>query len=137
MYTQCIHLNTHVFIFQTTYATSFALYHLATNPECQEKLYSEACYLIGLPNRSHKATTLDFNQTTYTKAVIKEMFRMNPVSVGVGRILAKNTVLAGYEVPAGVSILEKKSKILQVHDYKFLIGFVISQSQNFVIANIH
>lgn len=44
-------------------------------------------------------------KATYTKAVIKELNRMNPVSVGVGRILAEDTVLSNYQVPAGVSIL--------------------------------
>lgn len=73
------------------------------NPECQEKLYAEACSII--PNSRHTITSQDLNQTTYIKAIIKETFRMNPVSVGVGRILPRNAVLSGYEVPAGVSIL--------------------------------
>lgn len=38
----------------------------------------------------------------YTKAVIKETFRMNPISVGIGRILQTDVILSGYRVPRGV-----------------------------------
>lgn len=42
------------------------------------------------------------NKITYTKAIMKEVFRMYPVSIGVGRILAKDAILSNYHVPAGV-----------------------------------
>lgn len=98
----------------TTYTTSFALYHLATNTECQEKLYSEACCLL---NRRYTITSQDFNQATYTKAVIKETFRMNPVSVGVGRILAKNAVLSGYVVPSGTVVVTQNQVSCRLEQY--------------------
>lgn len=41
---------------------------------------------------------------TYSKAVLKETFRLNPVSVGVGRNLNTDLILSGYEVPKGVSV---------------------------------
>lgn len=86
---------------QTTYTTSFALYHLAVNPEVQNKLYEESCELLAKPSSAVTASVLAKAQ--YTKAVLKETFRMNPVSVGIGRILAQDTVLSGYHVPKGVS----------------------------------
>lgn len=44
------------------------------------------------------------DQSIYIKATIKEVFRMNPVSVGVGRIIAKDAVLSNYHIPAGVNM---------------------------------
>ena len=87
---------------QTTYTTSFVLYHLAVNPEVQNKLYEESCQLLAKP--SCAVTTSVLAKAQYTKAVLKETFRMNPVSVGVGRILAQDTILSGYHVPKGVSV---------------------------------
>lgn len=86
---------------QTTYTTSFALYHLAVNPEVQNKLYEESCQLLAKPSCAVTASVLAKAQ--YTKAVLKETFRMNPVSIGIGRILAQDTILSGYHVPKGVS----------------------------------
>jgi hypothetical protein len=39
------------------------------------------------------------------KAVLKESFRLNPISVGIGRILAQDAIFSGYHVPKGVSML--------------------------------
>jgi ecdysteroid 25-hydroxylase CYP302A1 len=52
------------------------------------------------------------DECAYTKAAIKEIFRLNPISVGIGRILAEDAVLSGYNVPKGVRvqyIIEKSS----------------------------
>lgn len=38
----------------------------------------------------------------YLKAVLKESFRLNPVSVGIGRILTEDAIFSGYNVPKGV-----------------------------------
>lgn len=43
-------------------------------------------------------------QAPYTRAVLKELFRINPVSVGVGRTTNSDLVLSGYNVPKGVSL---------------------------------
>lgn len=81
---------------------------MAKNLNAQEKLQSEASRL--LPNDDPiTATTL--RGATYTKAVIKETFRMNPISVGVGRILAVDTILNNYHVPAGVKFFLKLKSI--------------------------
>lgn len=42
-------------------------------------------------------------QAQYARAVLKEVFRMNPISVGVGRIASQDITLSGYTVPKGVS----------------------------------
>lgn len=51
------------------------------------------------------------NHLSYSKAVLKETFRLNPVSVGVGRTTNTDLILSGYNVPKGVNIfnlLERK-----------------------------
>ena len=45
------------------------------------------------------------SEMPYTRAVLKETLRMNPISVGIGRILNRDMVLGGYHVPKNVSEL--------------------------------
>lgn len=82
-------------------SSSFALYHLANNPHTQEKLHEEAARLI--VNESDPITAETLKHAVYTKAVIKETFRLNPAAVGIGRLLQVDVVLNGYIVPKGVS----------------------------------
>lgn len=42
------------------------------------------------------------HKLSYSKAVLKESFRLNPVSVGVGRTTNTDLILNGYHVPKGV-----------------------------------
>lgn len=72
---------------------------MGNNPTVLEKLQTEAAMLLVDDAPITSATLRD---ATYTKAVIKETFRMNPISVGVGRILAVDTVLNNFHIPAGV-----------------------------------
>lgn len=89
---------------QTTYSTSFLLYHIARHPHIQEKIYEEAINV--LPNYdSHELTAEKLSkQLDYSRAVLKEAFRLNPVSVGVGRITNTDLTLGGYNVPKGVKL---------------------------------
>lgn len=90
------------FSFQTTYSTAFLLYHVAIHPEVQERVFQEA--LNVLPNFDSDEITADkmANQLSYSKAVLKESLRLNPVSVGIGRITNTDLNLSGYNVPKGV-----------------------------------
>lgn len=66
-------------------------------------MFTEARAL--LPDDDDCAVTeATLERAVYTKAVIKETFRMNPISVGVGRVLPEECVFSGYRVPAGVNI---------------------------------
>lgn len=56
-----------------------------------------------LPDNHTPVTDMVLERAVYAKAVVKEMFRMNPISVGVGRILPEECVFSGYRVPAGVN----------------------------------
>lgn len=86
---------------QTSYTASFALYHLARNEEKQEKMFLE---LKNLMSATESITEDILQRSTYTKAVMKELHRMNPISIGIGRILAEDAILSNYRVPAGVSV---------------------------------
>lgn len=44
-------------------------------------------------------------KATYCRAVLKESLRLNPISIGVGRILNKDAILSGYQVPKGTVIV--------------------------------
>ena len=86
----------------TSYASAFLLYHVARHPEVQQKLHLEAVKVLPNPEQSLKADALR-TEITYTRAVLKESLRLNPISIGFGRVLNQDTVLSGYFVPKGVS----------------------------------
>ncbi|XP_011703947.1 PREDICTED: cytochrome P450 302a1, mitochondrial, partial [Wasmannia auropunctata] len=99
----------------TTYSMSFALYHLARNASVQEKLRSEAAALLTDPMSPITAETL--KNATYTKAVIKETLRLNPISVGIGRILQTDVILSGYRVPKGTVVVTQNQVICRLPEY--------------------
>ncbi|KAJ9584960.1 hypothetical protein L9F63_020690, partial [Diploptera punctata] len=79
----------------------YNLYCLATNPDVQEKAYQEL--------KSHlqndeiiRADTI--KKLSYLRAVIKESFRLYPNGTEVSRILPKDLILSGYQVPAGTNV---------------------------------
>ena len=86
----------------SSYSTSFAIYHLAKNPESQAKLYHESTEIMKHGTADTITGEVLKMSIPYARAVLKEVFRMNPVSVGVGRILNNDCVLSGYHVPKGV-----------------------------------
>ncbi|XP_032511254.2 cytochrome P450 302a1, mitochondrial [Danaus plexippus] len=87
----------------TSYTTSFALYHLAQNKTCQEKLYNEVLTL--LPSTDSKITADVLAKAVYLRSCVKESLRLNPVSIGVGRVLQNDVILKGYLVPKGTVIV--------------------------------
>ncbi|XP_054262848.1 cytochrome P450 302a1, mitochondrial-like [Macrosteles quadrilineatus] len=99
----------------TTYTSCFALYHLATHPQVQTQLYEEACRL--LPSSTDAITSTSLTQAVVCRAVVKETLRLNPVSVGVGRILAKDAVLSGYNVPAGTVVVTQNQVTCRLDEY--------------------
>ncbi|XP_074102939.1 cytochrome P450 302a1, mitochondrial [Cotesia typhae] len=98
----------------TSYSLAFALYHLGNNPTVLEKLQTEAAMLL-VDNAPITAATL--RDATYTKAVIKETFRMNPISVGVGRILAVDTVLNNFHISAGTIVVTQNQVTCRLPEY--------------------
>nr|CAD7394250.1 unnamed protein product [Timema cristinae] len=99
----------------TTNTSSFTLYHLATNLNIQEKLYEECLKL--LPNCKSPITAEVLSKAQYTKAVLKESFRLNPISVGVGRILSQDAILSGYKVPHGTVVVTQNQVTCRLPEY--------------------
>ncbi|XP_051158005.1 cytochrome P450 302a1, mitochondrial isoform X2 [Leptopilina boulardi] len=99
----------------TTNTTAWALYHLGRNLKVQEKLYQEAATL--LPNKNDSITCDILKHANYTKAVLKETLRLNPISVGVGRILQTDVVLDGYQVPKGTNVVTQNQIICRSPEY--------------------
>ncbi|XP_059062136.1 cytochrome P450 302a1, mitochondrial-like [Achroia grisella] len=87
----------------TAYATSFALYHISRTPNCQEKLYNEISSL--LPEKYSDITPEILTKMTYVKSTVKESMRLNPVSIGIGRLLQKDIVIKDYLIPKGTVIV--------------------------------
>lgn len=86
----------------TSYASAFLLYHVARNPQVQQRIHEEALRVLPNPEQALSADALR-TDITYTRAVLKESLRLNPISIGFGRVLNQDMVLSGYFVPKGVS----------------------------------
>ncbi|KAL1139025.1 hypothetical protein AAG570_009086 [Ranatra chinensis] len=87
----------------TTFTSCFILYHLGVNKQIQEKLKDETCILLTAKNSPVTSDIL--NKATYTRAVLKEVFRLNPISVGISRLIKEDCNFSGYFVPAGTAVI--------------------------------
>ena len=85
------------------YSVSFLMYHLATNRDVQERLRRECQEVLALT--AGQVTRRTITAASLTSAVIKESLRLNPVAAGTGRILSKDSVFSGYNVPKGTVIV--------------------------------
>ena len=75
------------------------VYLLGRHPEAQEKIYNEIKKVCGM-DRNLKQK--DLTQLPYLAGCIKEILRLYPSTVFTVRILPNDSVIKGYEVPAGV-----------------------------------
>ncbi|KAK3907690.1 Cytochrome P450 302a1, mitochondrial [Frankliniella fusca] len=100
---------------QTSYTSSFALYHLAKNEEIQSKLQLEAKSLLQSSTQPISGEILA--EASYARAVLKEVFRMSPISIGVGRLLTKDLVLSGFHVPKGTNVVTQNQVICRLEKY--------------------
>uniref|UniRef100_A0A8D8VTC2 Cytochrome P450 302a1, mitochondrial n=1 Tax=Cacopsylla melanoneura TaxID=428564 RepID=A0A8D8VTC2_9HEMI len=96
----------------SAYSSCFLLYYLSTNQQVQDKLFGQMSQLSG-----KTVTSADYDACSYAKAVIKESFRMAPISVGVGRTLGKHAVLNGYHVPAGTFTVTQNQVSCRLPEY--------------------
>jgi len=87
----------------TTGSTAtFLLYHLADNPDKQEKLYQEICDVIGPDGNITEASLAKMK---YLKACQTESQRMLPAAFGTSRRIQEDIVLGGYEIPKGTTLV--------------------------------
>ncbi|KAK6631282.1 hypothetical protein RUM44_005808 [Polyplax serrata] len=98
-----------------TYSTSFALYHLATNKEKQTQMHNESLRLLA--DLRTPVTPEILARAEYLKAVLKESFRLNPVSVGIGRILTEDAIFSGYNVPKGTTVVTQNQVVCRLPEF--------------------
>lgn len=96
-------MTSKTFISQTSVAASSTMYQLSQNGDKQAKLFAEL--KLALSEKDSKITPATLEQLPYLKACIKETLRMYPVVLGNGRSLQSDAVIAGYNVPKGVSFM--------------------------------
>ncbi|XP_058834560.1 cytochrome P450 302a1, mitochondrial [Topomyia yanbarensis] len=89
----------------TSYTLAFALYHLCLNHDAQQKLFEEAKRILPDPWKNNIEAAALNSEASYCRAVLKEALRLNPISVGVGRILNKDAILGGFHVPKGTVVV--------------------------------
>lgn len=87
---------------QTSHATQWALYLLARNPECQQRMLEEVDRVLGKYG-GESVGQEHLPHMPYVKGVIKECLRLYPVAPFLSRVLDKEITLNGFRVPAGVS----------------------------------
>ncbi|XP_050733456.1 probable cytochrome P450 49a1 [Eriocheir sinensis] len=87
----------------TSHTMGFCLYLLAKNPEVQKKLQKEVDEVVG--DLQGPLTPQHMARLSYAKAVIKETFRIFPLTMALVRILTQDLVLQGYRIPAGTNVL--------------------------------
>uniref|UniRef100_A0A915LD78 Class II aldolase/adducin N-terminal domain-containing protein n=1 Tax=Romanomermis culicivorax TaxID=13658 RepID=A0A915LD78_ROMCU len=84
----------------TAPALIYNLYCLAENPDVQNELNREIIQNVD----REKLSVEILQKMPYLKACVKECFRLYPVGTEVSRIIQKNLVLQGYQVPAGTAV---------------------------------
>ncbi|GFV51451.1 cytochrome P450 315a1, mitochondrial [Trichonephila clavipes] len=82
----------------TSHATQWALYSLARNPECQEKILSEIARVVPVEREINHN---DIKNIPYLMKIVKETLRLYPIASFLTRVLPKKIVLGKYEIPAG------------------------------------
>ncbi|CAL1544316.1 unnamed protein product [Lymnaea stagnalis] len=83
-------------------------YNLAINPEHQQRAADEVLDLLG-PDKP--VTPEALAKMNFLKSCVKESMRLNfPLSNGTERILNKDTILSGYLVPKGNSVIMSSSR---------------------------
>lgn len=90
-----------MFTSKTSSTMGSCLYHLAKNPDKQEKLREEVKTI--LPNLNESLTPDSFRSAPYLRACIKEVQRVIPIIPGTARAAGKDLVIKGYQIPKGVS----------------------------------
>ncbi|KAJ2964106.1 hypothetical protein NQZ79_g916 [Umbelopsis isabellina] len=107
-------LSLSLFLDTTANTLQAVSYMLAKHPHVQEKLYAEVDAVLGDPEARKNMTEEEiieklqdnlFAQFPYATAVVNETQRMHPVAPFAGMEALHDTVLDGYVIPKGTSIM--------------------------------
>uniref|UniRef100_A0A3P8ST11 Cytochrome P450, family 2, subfamily N, polypeptide 13 n=1 Tax=Amphiprion percula TaxID=161767 RepID=A0A3P8ST11_AMPPE len=94
----------------TSKTLQWGLIYLIQNPHIQEKVQAEIDRVIG---QTRQPTMADKPNLPYTDAVIHEIQRMgNIVPLNGLRMAAKDTMLGGYLIPKGTSVMPNLTSVL-------------------------
>lgn len=94
-----------------SFTAGYILYHLATNPEKQNILAQEVHSLM---ESNGEVTSSFLNSAKYLRAVVKESSRLNPISIGVGRIAQKDIVIGGYRIPKDTVLITQNQVLCRL-----------------------
>ncbi|KAK4299922.1 hypothetical protein Pmani_027844 [Petrolisthes manimaculis] len=97
------------------FTLSYVLYNLACNPDKQEVLAQEAKQLLDATGG--EVTPKVISEARYLKAVLRETYRLRPVSIGVGRIMQDDTVIRRYKVPKGTVVVTQNQVSCRLPQY--------------------
>ncbi|XP_003384618.1 PREDICTED: cytochrome P450 27C1-like [Amphimedon queenslandica] len=86
----------------TSYTLAWCLYCLGTNPDVQDRLREEVNRVVG---DSTVITPHHIHHLPYLRSCFKESLRLYPIAANNIRILNKDIVLSGYELPQGTTVL--------------------------------
>ncbi|XP_055376931.1 ecdysone 20-monooxygenase [Condylostylus longicornis] len=78
----------------------FMLYHITNHSDACERIIKEIKQF-----KSSSVLEIDLNKATYTKACLKEVYRIQPTAFCLARVLEENMFLSGYYIPSGSVIL--------------------------------
>lgn len=84
----------------TALSLSYAIWLLAMNPDCQEKICEEVDRVLG----QRAASAEDLSSLTYTNAVVQEAMRLYPPAWAIGREAIEDVEIQGTFVPKGTQI---------------------------------
>jgi len=80
----------------TSHSTQWALYLIAKNPECQQKILEE---LDNVLEEDEELEEKHLKHLDYVRGVIKETLRLYPVAPFISRIFSKDINVGGYKIP--------------------------------------
>jgi len=92
-------------------AVGHLLYNLASNPDKQQTVYEEIMREIG----DNPITAKSLNRLKFFTACSKESQRLNPPILGIVREIQSPTVIKGYQIPPGTSVLMDQMTLNQMH----------------------
>lgn len=87
----------------TSFTGGFALYFLTQNQSAQSKLRKEIGRLLNETGGQFSEKHL--SSIPFLKACVKETMRLQPVSIGIGRVTDQELVLRDYRVPKGTMVI--------------------------------